>query len=49
MCGSASWLQPVWAIVTGAALPALPLLSTGFLTANVDLLWRDIARRGRAG
>ncbi len=35
-------------IVTGVALPALPLLATGFLAANVDLLWRDIGHGGRA-
>jgi hypothetical protein len=29
-------------------LPALPLLSVGFLAANADLLWRDL-RRGNAG
>jgi hypothetical protein len=35
----------VWTDVNG--LPALPLLSAGFVLANVDLLWRQI-RRPRA-
>jgi hypothetical protein len=28
-------------------LPALPLLSVAFLTANADLLWRELRRRQR--
>ena len=28
-------------------LPALPLLSLGFLAPNADLLWREVARRPR--
>jgi hypothetical protein len=30
-----------------AGLPALPLLSAGFLIANADLLWRSLRGRGR--
>jgi hypothetical protein len=30
-----------------SGLPALPLLSLGFLLPNVDLLWREVARRRR--
>ncbi len=33
----------VWTDVSG--LPALPLLSAGFVLANADLLWRQIRRR----
>jgi hypothetical protein len=34
----------VWADVAG--LPALPALSVGFLVPNVDLIWRQLRRRG---
>jgi hypothetical protein len=30
-----------------SGLPALPLLSLGFLLPNADLLWREVARRRR--
>jgi hypothetical protein len=35
----------VWADVSG--LPALPLLSLGFLLPNADLLWGEVAKRRR--
>ena len=36
-----------WLDVSG--LPALPLLSVGFLLPNADLLWRAVRRRGATG
>ena len=37
----------IWGDVSG--LPALPLLSLGFLAPNVDIIWRRMRdRRGRA-
>ena len=37
------------AVWTDHALPALPLLSVGFLLANGDLLWRQLRRPPSAG
>jgi hypothetical protein len=34
----------IWLDVDG--LPALPLLSVGFLLPNADLLWRAVRDRG---